>query len=98
MRIRKINKRWALNSTKKWTILRNHLKAFNENLRYEDLTDKLHITTIKTDDSLEIEINKYAAEILDTGSSMTPMYITKRVRKMLRSLHITSSARTTSHL
>ena len=32
----KINKRWALNTTKKWTTLRNHLKAFNENLRYKD--------------------------------------------------------------
>ena len=37
----KINKRWALNTTKKWTTLRNHLKAFNENLRYEDITDKM---------------------------------------------------------
>lgn len=37
----KVNKRWALNTTKKWTTLRNHLKAFNENLRYEDITDKM---------------------------------------------------------
>ena len=40
--------------------------SYMDALKRTDIVgDKLHITTIKTDDSLEIEINKYAAEILD---------------------------------
>lgn len=34
------NKRWAQNTSKKWTTVRHHLKEFNENLKYEDITDK----------------------------------------------------------
>ena len=34
------NKRWAQNTSKKWTTVRHHLKEFNEDLKYEDITDK----------------------------------------------------------
>lgn len=34
------NKRWAQNTSKKWTTVRHHLKEFNENLKYEDIKDK----------------------------------------------------------
>lgn len=34
------NKRWAQNTSKKWTTVRHHLKEFNENLKYEDISDK----------------------------------------------------------
>ena len=34
------NKRWAQNTSKKWTTVRHHLKEFNEDLKYEDISDK----------------------------------------------------------